>query len=116
MTLISNGGLSVSGGGSINLTAPSSGPTAGLLYGSSSTSSISFTGGSNLTLNGAVYAPNAAVGISGNSSTLGSNSTCLNVVASTETFTGDSEFSNAGCAALGVPAINNAPATATLTQ
>ncbi len=116
VTLISNGGISFSGNGSVSLTAPSSGPTAGLLYGTSSTSSVDLSGNSNVVLTGAVYAPNAPVTISGNSTAYTTKSSCLDVVASTATFSGNSNFTNTGCAALGIPALYNKPATAMLIQ
>lgn len=116
VTLISIGGLSMSGNGRITLTAPSSGETAGLLYGTSGSGSISLSGNSNVVLSGAVYAPNATVTITGNSSSYTTQSSCLNVVASTASFSGNSDFTNAGCAALGVPALYNKPATAMLSQ
>ncbi len=116
VTLISNGGISMSGNVNINLTAPSTGPTAGLVYGTSSTGSISLSGNSNVVLSGAVYAPKASVSVSGNSSQYTTRSNCLNIVASTVGFSGNSDLSNAGCAALGVPGIYNQPPTAMLVQ
>lgn len=118
VTLISSGGISIAGNGTVNLTAPGQGAaTAGLLYGTSSSSaSVSLSGNSRVVLNGAVYAPNVAVTISGNSSVTTTQSTCLDVVASAVTFSGNSNFSNTGCAALGVPAIYNLPSTARLVQ
>lgn len=116
VTLISNGGLSLTGTGNVSLTAPSSGPTAGLLYGTSSSDSLKLAGTSNVVLNGAVYAPNASVTIIGDSNSYTTQSTCLDVVVSTATFSGNSNFTNSGCAALGIPALYNKPATAKLTQ
>lgn len=116
VTLISNGGLSLTGTGTVNLTAPSSGPTAGLLYGTSSSDALKLAGTSNVVLNGAVYAPNASLTITGNSNSYTTQSTCLDVIASTVTFSGNSNFTNTGCAALGVPALYNKPATAMLIQ
>jgi hypothetical protein len=113
---VNGNGLTMSGNTSLNLTAPSSGPTAGLVYGSSSTASTSLSGNSTVVLNGAIYVPNSAIGISGNSSAYTTQSSCLAVVALTAGFSGNSNFTNTGCAALGVPALYNKPATAMLIQ
>jgi formylmethanofuran dehydrogenase subunit C len=117
VTLISSGGISISGNGTVKLTAPMQGATAGLLYGTSSSSaSVSLSGNSRVTLNGAVYAPNVGVSFSGNSSVITTQSTCLNIVAATVSFSGNSDFTNTGCAALGVPAVYNLPPIARLIQ
>jgi Flp pilus assembly protein TadG len=117
VTLISSGGISISGNGTGKLMAPMQGATAGLLYGTSSSSaSVSLSGNSRVTLNGAVYAPNVGVSFSGNSSVITTQSTCLNIVAATVSFSGNSDFTNTGCAALGVPAVYNLPPIARLIQ
>jgi hypothetical protein len=111
-----DGSLSMTGTATVNLTAPSTGPTAGLLFGTTSSNSMKVAGTNNEVLSGAVYAPNASVTVTGDSKSYTSESTCLDVVASTVTFTGNSSFTNTGCAGLGVPAMYNKPATAMLIQ
>jgi Flp pilus assembly protein TadG len=111
VTLISTNGISMTGNGKVTLTAPSTGSTAGLLYGTSSaTASVSLLGNSANTLNGAVYAPNTNVKVSGDSKS-GSSSptTCSAIVGSTVTFTGNSTYTNSGCDALGVPPLYTSP-------
>lgn len=109
----SGGSITMNGSTTVNLTAPSSGPTAGLLFGSSTANAVTFSGNSNATLGGAVYLPNGTANISGNTSP---SSNCLQVVAQNVTFEGSSSFSSAGCASLGVPQISDYPATARLVQ
>jgi len=111
VTLISTDAITMNGTGTVSLTAPSTGPTAGLLFGTSSaTGTVSLLGNSANTLNGAIYAPNTNVKITGSSKT-GSSSptTCSAVVGSTVTFTGNSTYTNTGCATLGVPSLYTSP-------
>lgn len=116
VTLISTGGISMSGNSVLTLTAPSSGSTAGLLFGTTASSSITISGNSNANLNGAIYAPNASVKVSGNSTEFASQSTCVEIVAQTVSFSGNSDLDNSGCASLGAPTIYNLPSTVQLTQ
>jgi prepilin-type N-terminal cleavage/methylation domain-containing protein len=72
---VKSGGLTVTGGATLALGAPSSGPYAGLLFWyAPSSPAVSLNGGSNTTnYGGAIYAPNAEVDISGGQSmTIGS--------------------------------------------
>lgn len=81
----------INGNATVNLTAPSSGPTAGLvLFGDRNApigTSISLGGGSSQTFGGAVYAPTAAITYSGGAST---SSSCTQIIGDTVTFTGNS--------------------------
>jgi Flp pilus assembly protein TadG len=66
--LPSNGdSLSITGSGSVNLTAPTSGPYSGLLFyqNAADTSAASFTGSSSSTLNGIFYLPSAQLTMTG---------------------------------------------------
>lgn len=105
--------LKMNGTTTVNLTAPSSGSTAGLLFGSATSDGITFNGDSSLTLGGAIYVPNGSVTISGNTSPAAN---CLDVVAFNVTFAGSSAFSNTGCQSMGVPAMNDYPAEARLVE
>lgn len=118
VTLISTGGISMAGSSSVTLTAPSTGPTAGLLFGTrASSGTFSLVGNSTNILNGAVYAPNANVTLTGNSSSTNSlPSTCFEIVASTVGFTGNAGFTNSGCGSLGVPVLDNSPVVARLVE
>jgi Flp pilus assembly protein TadG len=109
----SGGSLTMNGSTTVNLTAPSTGSTAGLLFGSTTSNSITFNGNASLTLAGALYTPNSSVTISGNTSSTGS---CLSLVALNVAFAGSSSFASSGCAALGVPPIYDYPATARLVE
>ncbi len=117
VTLISTNGISMNGNATVTLTAPSTGPTAGLLYGTSATSgNISIVGNSGNVLSGAIYAPNASIQVTGNSGTAVTPSACLVVVGATVSFKGNSAFNNAGCGSLGVPPTHNSPLTTRLIQ
>ena len=114
VTIISGNGITINGNSNVTLTAPSSGATAGLLFGSASSRSLAFTGTGTLSLRGAIYAPDAGVTLTGNSDT--GSAACLVVAAYTVTYSGDSQQSDSGCAALGVPPIYDFPTTARLVQ
>jgi hypothetical protein len=117
VTLISTDGISMSGNSDVTLTAPSTGPTAGLVFGTSTTSgTVAISGDSSNVLNGAVYAPNANVSLTGNSSTATSPTSCFEIVGATLSFSGNSAFTNAGCSSLGVPTLDNSPPTTQLIQ
>lgn len=85
--------VSIAGGATINLTAPTSGPTAGIvIYGDRNMpigTTLKFTGGSSQIFGGAIYAPEASVSFSGGS---GTSTACTQLIADTITFTGDSHF------------------------
>ncbi|HEY2131695.1 MAG TPA: pilus assembly protein TadG-related protein [Acetobacteraceae bacterium] len=73
VTFIMSGSLTVNGSSTLNLTAPSSGTTAGLLF-SSSSGSATFHGNSTQNLAGAIYMPNGTVTMIGNTT---GTSNCL---------------------------------------
>lgn len=114
VTFIMTGTLSAAGSSILNLSAPTSGPTAGLLFGAKSDDSgVSFSGNSTQNLAGAIYMPNGSVTITGNTSAA---SNCLISVAQSVTFAGSSSFGAAGCASLGVPTTYDLPSIARLIQ
>jgi len=96
---------SFNGGANINLSAPSSGPTAGIvLFGDRNMpagTAFSFNGGSTQVLGGAIYTPKAAVSFAG-----GANTTtgCTKLIGDTVTFTGNSNFA-IDCSGVGTKAI-----------
>lgn len=69
-------GITMSGTGSVNLTAPTSGTYSGIAFyeGRTNTSGATLSGGSNLNVTGAFYAPDATLTFSG-----GSNAQALNI-------------------------------------
>ena len=123
VTIIATGSIKADGGSTLNLSAPTSGPTAGLLFGSMSVGAgVAFDGNSTQNLTGAIYMPNGSVTITGstnwpNDSTDGTSlSNCLISVAQSVTFAGSSSFAASGCASFGVPTTYDLPSIARLTQ
>jgi len=82
---------SISGGSSITLTAPNSGPTAGIvLFGDPNMpvgTKFTFSGGSGQAFGGAVYIPTGALSVTGGS---GASGNCTQIIADTITFSGNS--------------------------
>lgn len=97
------GSVNESGTSTINIAAPSTGPTAGVaIYqdrNAPSTGSNSFSGSSSQNIVGAMYFPNQKVTYSG--STSGGGSTCTQLIASTLAFSGSTTF-NSNCSGTGV--------------
>jgi Flp pilus assembly protein TadG len=115
VTIISGDGITMNGNTSVDLTAPTSGQTAGLIFGTNASgASVDFNGNSGEVLRGAIYAPNAPVTINGNSDT--GAGACLTIVAYSVTFNGNSALSNAGCSSMGVPTASDEPGIARLIQ
>ncbi len=104
------GRVFINGGATVNLAAPSyvGAPYRGLLFvqdgrvpSNATSASNRFNGGSNMILKGGLYFPGAEVQWSGNNAT----SNCIQVVARTVTFTGNSRLDVGGCPAAGVAPI-----------
>jgi Flp pilus assembly protein TadG len=108
-TPTSTGSVSIAGGSNINLSAPTTGATAGLAFfqdrGAANNGSNSFSGGATQSITGALYFPNQAVSFSGNSGN--TPAPCTQLVGYTLTFTGTSAF-NANCNGLGLQAMGGA--------
>ena len=83
----------INGGATLNLTAMTTGPTAGIaLFGDRNMPNdlaFSFSGGSTQVINGAIYVPKGDVSFAGGGNT---NTGCMQLVARTITFTGSSNF------------------------
>jgi Flp pilus assembly protein TadG len=105
---------SINGGANINLTAPTTGPTAGIvLFGDRNmTAGTSFTlnGGSSEVFGGAIYLPRADVSFSGGAA---STNGCLQLVADTVNFVGNANFA-INCKGSGTKPIGSS--TAQLTE
>lgn len=102
--LRSGADLKLGGSVSLSLSAPTSGPYAGILFFGSRTSagaSQTVSGNSGSTLQGAVYMPSSNVTFTGSSSTTGG---CTQIVAATVTFTGNSNLKS-DCSAAGTRTI-----------
>jgi Flp pilus assembly protein TadG len=89
------GSFNISGNGSVNLTAPATGPTAGIVFwvdkAATSGTTSSFTGNGNGNLTGAIYAPSSTVDYSGNGS---SSNGCMQIVSNKVSFTGNATLSH----------------------
>ena len=83
----------INGGATVNLTAPTSGATEGIvMYGDRNMpvgTAFKFNGGASQTLRGAIYFPEGSVTFAGGADT---GNGCTQLVADTITFTGDSNF------------------------
>jgi len=87
-----NGVFSITGGGALNITAPTSGPTAGIALwadGKLPNKEDKFAGGTTGNLVGAVYLPSHDVKFAGNGNT---SSKCMQLIGYNIIFTGTSTF------------------------
>lgn len=93
----------INGGATINLTAPTSGPTAGIVFFGDRKmpvdTAFKLNGGSTQTFGGAIYLPTAAVTFAGGSGT--SATGCTQLIADTITFNGNSNFA-LNCSGYGI--------------
>ncbi|WP_373460340.1 pilus assembly protein TadG-related protein [Pseudokordiimonas caeni] len=103
------GAVTINGGATIDLTAPTSGDWNSILffqdrYNNDPNSLLKFNGGATMNLNGAIYAPSAKVSFTGGAST---EDACLLVVSQKIEFAGVSNLGNSeeACAALGLGAL-----------
>src|SRR5438874_176784 len=100
---------SISGGANVNISAPTSGSTAGLAFfqdrNAPTNGTDSFTGGATQNITGAIYFPSQSVSFSGGSATGGVG--CTQLIAYKISFSGGSHFNN-NCAGTGVRGIGSA--------
>lgn len=96
----------INGGAQVDLEAPLPGATAGIpgvvMYGDRAMATgtqFKLNGGSSQTFKGAVYLPEAALLFNGGATT---SSGCMQLIADTVTFTGDSNIDITGCGSFGV--------------
>jgi hypothetical protein len=95
-----NGVFSITGGGALNITAPTTGPTAGIAFWADKNlpnNEDKFTGGTANGITGAIYLPSHDVKFAGNSS---STSKCGQLIAYNIIFTGTPTF-NHNCNGVG---------------
>ncbi len=99
------GTASIGSNANVTLTAPSSGPTKGIvMYGDRNMpvgTAFNLTGGGTQNFNGAIDLPKAALNFSGGN---GTSTSCTQIIADTVTFSGTSNL-QVNCAALGTSAI-----------
>lgn len=88
--LKNNATVTVNGGATVNISAPTTGNNAGIAFyqvpGSSTSITQKFNGGSNMSINGALYFPNQTVSFNGGNTNTGS---CTHVVARVITINGN---------------------------
>jgi hypothetical protein len=103
----------INGGANVNLVAPTTGPTAGIvLFGDRNMTvgtTFKLNGGSSEVFGGAIYIPRGAVTFSGGAS---STNGCLQLIADTVTFVGNANFS-INCKGYGTKSIGSALAKLT---
>lgn len=96
---------SINGGATLNLTAPTTGPTAGIvIYGDRNmptNSTFKFNGGASQIFGGAIYLPDAAVNYSGGAS---GSTNCTQLIGDTINFSGNANLA-VNCASLGTKPI-----------
>jgi hypothetical protein len=99
----------INNGATVNLSAPSTGATAGLVFfadpNSPSTPGSTFGGGSQMTLTGALYFPSQTVNYQNGTNT---TATCTQLIAWLIVFQGGASF-NSNCANTGVGTIGASP-------
>jgi Flp pilus assembly protein TadG len=100
------GTVNISGGATLTLTPPASGPMQGVAVyvdrnAPTSHAASSFSGGSTMPITGSLYLPSQKVSYSGGSST---GSACLQLIADTVSFSGGSKFGTS-CGSLIVPGL-----------
>jgi hypothetical protein len=94
--------VTINGGSTVNLTAPTTGPTAGLVFyqDRNDTKTANLNGGAGESFTGALYFPSATLNYSGDAG----SSTCTQIVADQVNFTGNSTI-NSNCTGTGVTTI-----------
>jgi hypothetical protein len=91
IVLAGNATVDISGGSIVDIFARTSGPTAGIAIFGKGSGSSKFLGGASQTIIGAVYLPNQAVNYAGGNELAATK--CMQLIANTITFTGNSNFS-----------------------
>ncbi len=116
VTILAKGTIAASGSTSLAITAPTTASGVGIpgmLFGSPSTGSSSYSGSSAFPLTGVIYYPNGNLTFSGSSSSDGPNA-CSEVVAGTITLSGSSDLSTTGCTPYGTLPFGSSPNTFTV--
>jgi Flp pilus assembly protein TadG len=91
IVLTGNATVDIAGGSIVDIKAAETGPTAGIAIFGKSSGSSKFLGGASQTIIGAVYLPNQAVTYAGGNELAATK--CMQLIANTITFTGNSNFS-----------------------
>lgn len=108
------GSVSVAGGASLDVSAPTTGSTAGLAFfqdrHATAGNSNNFTGGTGENIEGAIYFPDGTVEYSGGAATGGAS--CTQLIGLTLSFVGTSNF-NSNCSGTGVQSIGGSGSNGT---
>jgi len=106
VTIYALGGGSINANTVMNITAPTTGPYAGIALWFGDGSAVTYNGSNGGTFKGAIYAPTADVSYSGNA---GSSSTCTRLIAGSIDLSGGSAavFNNSGCPTIAGPVLTS---------
>jgi len=106
VTIYALGGGSINANTVMNISAPTTGPYAGLALWFGDSSPVTYNGSNSGTFKGAIYAPDANVSYAGNG---GSSSTCTRLVAGAITLSGGAAavFNNSGCPTVAGPVLTS---------
>jgi hypothetical protein len=98
--VVVGGTVNIANGVTVTLSAPTTGPTAGIAFFGNRSSPVSnvnsFAGGANMQITGAIYFPNQNVSFS-NGVTLNGASTCTQLIAGTISIVGGSTLNSTAC-------------------
>jgi hypothetical protein len=114
------GNIIINGGSTVNLTAPTSGAYSGMVFWQDArapdANKDNFSGGTSMTITGAIYLPSQTVSFSGGNGTNGAGGTgCTQLIANIINFNGNSQFAN-NCTGVGTTPITASSALALLGQ
>jgi Flp pilus assembly protein TadG len=114
------GNIIINGGSTVNLTAPTSGTYSGMVFWQDGrapdANKDNFSGGTSMTITGAIYMPSQTVSFSGGNGTNGAGGTgCTQLIANIINFNGNSQFAN-NCTGVGTSPITASSALALLGQ
>jgi hypothetical protein len=106
VTLYALGGGSINANTVMNISAPTTGPYAGLALWFGDASPVTYNGSNSGTFSGAIYAPSATVSYAGNGA---SSSTCTRLVAADISLSGGTAavFNNSGCPTIAGPVLTS---------
>jgi len=90
VTIVVTGRITITGGATVDVTAPLKGVTQGIAFFGKGSGTSSFEGGATQSIIGAVYLPNQTVKYAGGNTTTATK--CMELVADNITFTGNSNF------------------------
>jgi Flp pilus assembly protein TadG len=110
MLYVVGGASSIDANSTMAISAPTTGPYAGLAVWFGDSSSVTWNGGNSASFKGAIYAPTANVNYKGNAA---SASTCTRLIAAAITLSGTvtASFDNSGCPSVTGPVLTQSGVT-----